>query len=322
MPFGPKRASANFQIFKLPNFQISMISFKPSDKTVPELHAYLQAGVAPRPIAFASTVDKDGTPNLSPFSFFNIFGSNPPIAIFSPARRVRGNTIKHTLENVREVPEVVLNIVNYAMVQQTSLSSTEYAKGVNEFEKSGFTPIASELVRPFRVKESPMQMECVVKEIIETGTEGGAGNLIVCEIKMIHVREDVLDERGNIDQQKIDLVARLGGDWYVRASGDALFKVAKPLTTIGMGVDALPEKIRLSNVLTGNDLGRLGNTEKLPTADEINEFIQSGSAEEICKEYGFSFGEMGTRSHDIAHKLLENERVEEAWKLLLSGENG
>lgn len=295
-----------------------MLSFTPSEKTVPELHAYLQAGVAPRPIAFASTVDADGNPNLSPFSFFNIFGSNPPIAIFSPARRVRGNTVKHTLENVREVPEVVLNIVNYPMVQQTSLASTEYAKGVNEFVKAGFTPLASDLVRPLRVKESPMQLECIVKEIIETGTEGGAGNLIVCEIVKIHVREEVLNEKGQIDQHKIDLVARLGGDWYVRASGDALFQVAKPLTTIGIGVDALPEKIRLSTVLTGNDLGRLGNTEKLPTEEEINEFIQSGSAEEICKEFQFSYGEMATRSHEIAQKLLNKERVDDAWKVLLA----
>lgn len=295
-----------------------MLSFKPSDKTVPELHAYLQSGVAPRPIAFASTVDAEGNPNLSPFSFFNIFGSNPPIAIFSPARRVRGNTIKHTLENVKEVPEVVLNMVNYSMVQQTSLASTEYGKGVNEFVKSGFTPIASELVRPFRVKESPMQLECVVKQVIETGTEGGAGNLIVCEIVMVHVSEDVLNEKGQIDQHKIDLVARLGGDWYVRASGDALFEVAKPLTTIGIGVDALPESIRLSKTLSGNDLGKLGNTEQLPTADEIAEFLQSGSAEEICKEFNFSYGEIATRSHEIAQKLLENQRVNDAWKLLLS----
>lgn len=295
-----------------------MLSFKPSDKTVPELHAYLQAGVAPRPIAFASTVDAEGNPNLSPFSFFNIFGSNPPTAIFSPARRVRGNTIKHTLENVKEVPEVVINIVNYAMVQQTSLASTEYGKGVNEFMKSGFTPIASEMVRPFRVKESPMQLECVVKQIIETGTEGGAGNLIICEIVNVHISETVLNEKGQIDQHKIDLVARLGGDWYVRASGDALFEVAKPLTTIGVGVDALPEKIRLSDVLSGNDLGQLGNVEKLPTEEEVTEFLQSGAGEDICKEFGVSFGEMATRSHEIAHKLLDKQRVNEAWKLLLS----
>ncbi|MCG9911258.1 MAG: flavin reductase family protein [Flavobacteriales bacterium] len=295
-----------------------MISFSPKDKSVPELMNYLQAGVAPRPIAFASTVDKDGNPNLSPFSFFNIFGSNPPTLIFSPARRVRDNTIKHTLENVMEVPEVVINVVNYAMVQQASLSSTEYPKGVNEFEKAGFTAEPSETVRPFRVKESPMQLECVVKQIIETGNEGGAGNLIICEIKRIHVSESVLDEKGQIDQQKIDLVARLGGNWYSRASGSALFEVVKPLTTLGIGVDALPEKIRLSTVLTGNDLGRLGNVEQLPTPDEIQDFLQSGQADEICSALGFSSGEMGTRAHEIAHKLLENERTDEAWKILLA----
>lgn len=295
-----------------------MISFNPKDKTVPELMNYLQAGVAPRPIAFASTVDKDGNANLSPFSFFNIFGSNPPTLIFSPARRVRDNTIKHTLENVKEVPEVVINVVNFAMVQQASLSSTEYAKGVNEFLKAGFTPLESETVRPFRVKESPMQMECEVKQIIETGDGGGAGNLIICEIKRVHISEDVLDDKGQIDQHKIDLVARLGGNWYARASGNALFEVAKPLTTLGIGVDSLPQSIRLSTVLTGNDLGRLGNVERLPDADEVSDFIQSGRADEICRELGYSSGEMGPRAHEIAHQLLEKERVEEAWKVLLS----
>lgn len=295
-----------------------MFSFNPKDKTVPELMNYLQAGVAPRPIAFASTVDKDGNANLSPFSFFNIFGSNPPTLIFSPARRVRDNTIKHTLENVKEVPEVVINVVNFAMVQQASLSSTEYAKGVNEFLKAGFTPLESETVRPFRVKESPMQMECEVKQIIETGDGGGAGNLIICEIKRVHISEDVLDDKGQIDQHKIDLVARLGGNWYARASGNALFEVAKPLTTLGIGVDSLPQSIRLSTVLTGNDLGRLGNVERLPDADEVSDFIQSGRADEICRELGYSSGEMGPRAHEIAHQLLEKERVEEAWKVLLS----
>lgn len=295
-----------------------MISFSPKDKTVPELMGYLQSGIAPRPIAFASTVDADGNPNLSPFSFFNIFGSNPPVIVFSPARRVRGNTIKHTLENVREVPEVVINIVNYAMVEQTSLASTEYGKGVNEFVKSGLTPLSSEVVKPFRVKESPMQLECIVKNVIETGTEGGAANLVVCEIVRVHVSEDVLNEKGQIDQHKIDLVARLGGDWYVRASGNALFEVAKPLTTIGIGVDALPESIRLSRILTGNDLGQLGNTEKLPSTEEISDFLQSGAAEEICRELGFSYGELGTRSHELAHALLLAKRVNEAWKVLLA----
>lgn len=295
-----------------------MISFSPKEKSVPELMNYLQSGIAPRPIAFASTIDGEGRPNLSPFSFYNVFGSNPPTLIFSPARRVRDNTIKHTLENVYEVPQVVVNVVNFAMVQQVSLSSTEYAKGVNEFEKAGFTPVPSVMVKPFRVKESPMQMECEVRQIIETGAGGGAGNLVICEIKMIHISEEVLDEKGMIDQHKIDLVARLGGNWYSRATGSALFEVTKPLTTLGIGVDALPEEIRLSNILTGNDLGRLGNVEKLPDNEEIREFIQSGRAEEICAELGFSPGEMATRRHEMAHLLLEKERVEEAWKVLLS----
>jgi flavin reductase (DIM6/NTAB) family NADH-FMN oxidoreductase RutF len=295
-----------------------MLSFSPKEKTVPELMNYLQAGIAPRPIAFASTIDRNGTPNLSPFSFFNIFGSNPPLLIFSPARRVRDNTIKHTLENVYEVPEVVVNVVNFPMVQQVSLSSTEYAKGVNEFEKAGFTPIPSLKVKPLRVKESPMQLECRVKQVIETGTEGGAGNLIICEIDMIHVSEDVLDEKGQINQHKMDLVARLGGNWYSRATGAALFEVTKPLTTLGIGVDALPEEVRLSRVLTGNDLGRLGNVEKLPDAEDLKDFMQSGRAGEICIELGFSPGEMGTRRHEMAHLLLEKERTEDAWKVLLS----
>jgi flavin reductase (DIM6/NTAB) family NADH-FMN oxidoreductase RutF len=293
-----------------------MLSFHPKDKPVPVLHQYLLSAVAPRPIAFASTIDAEGNPNLSPFSFFNVFGSNPPMAIFSPARRVRDNSTKHTLQNVLEVPEVVINIVNYAIVQQMSLSSTEYPRGINEFVKSGLTPISSETIRPFRVKESPVQLECIVKEVIETGTEGGAGNLIICHIERIHIAEDILDEKGMIDQHKIDLVARLGADWYVRASGNALFEVEKPLVKMGVGVDALPEPVRLSHVLSGNNLGQLGNLERLPSADEIQEFRQSGQADEICTELGFSSGEMAMRSHEIARKLLEYGRTDEAMKIL------
>lgn len=293
-----------------------MLSFHPKDKPVPVLHQYLLSAVAPRPIAFASTIDANGRPNLSPFSFFNVFGSNPPVAIFSPARRVRDNSIKHTLENVREVPEVVINIVNYSIVQQMSLSSTEYPKGTDEFIKSGLTPVPSDTIRPFRVKESPVQLECKVKEVIETGAEGGAGNLIVCHIERIHISEDILDEKGMIDQNKIDLVARLGGDWYVRASGNALFEVEKPLAKMGIGVDALPESIRLSHILTGNNLGQLGNIERLPSAEEMQEFRLSGQAEEICKDLGFSNGELAMRSHEIARKLLEAGRTDEAWKIL------
>lgn len=252
-----------------------MITVIPGTVPVPQLHGYLQSAVAPRPIAFASTVDEHGNPNLSPFSFFNIFGSNPATLIFSPARRVRGNTTKHTLENARKTGEVVINVVTYDMVQQASLSSTEYPEGVNEFVKAGFTQLASEKVKPYRVAESPVQMECIVKEIIETGTEGGAGNLIICEIVAVHISEEVLDETGKIDQHKIDLVGRLGADWYVRASGSALFEVEKPLTTMGIGIDRLPDAIRNSKVLTGNDLGRLGNLEQLPTTEEANAYIRS-----------------------------------------------
>lgn len=282
------------------------ISITPGEIPIPQLHAYLQSSVAPRPIAFVSTVDKDGRPNLSPFSFFNIFGSNPPLAIFSPARRVRGNTTKHTLQNVEEVKECVINIVNYSMVNQTSLASVEYPKGINEFEKAGFTAIASELVKPFRVAESPVQLECKVRDIIYTGTEGGAGNLILAEIVKIHIDTSILDESGKIDQHKIDLVARLGGDWYVRASGNALFEVEKPITTIGIGVDQIPEEIRNSDILTGNNLGQLGNVEHLPTPEEIEAF------------YALNKLKIDSNSHVFAKQLLSEGKVHDAWCALLS----
>lgn len=282
------------------------------------LHAYLLGGVAPRPIAFASTLDAQGRPNLAPFSFFNVFGSNPPIAIFSPARRVRDNTTKDTLENVKEVPEVVINAVNYAMVNQCSLASTEYPRGVNEFVKAGLTPVPSDLVRPFGVAESPFRMECRVKEVIETGTEGGAGNLIVCEILKIHVRKDVLDAQGLIDQHKIDLVARLGKDWYCRASGASLFEVEKPLARLGIGIDSLPPSVRTSRVLTGNDLARLGNVEALPAEEAVLEFMESGRFNEIAGQIGFTPGEMAVRSHEAAALLLKDNRLEEALLLLIA----
>lgn len=295
-----------------------MFSFLPKEKSIAELHGYLLAAVAPRPICFASTIDKNGNPNLSPFSFFNVFGSNPPMAIFSPARRVRDNSIKHTLENVYEVKEVVINVVNYDMVQQMSLASTEFEKGVNEFVKSGFTPIPSDIVKPYRVKESPVQLECKVTQVIETGKEGGAGNLIFCEILKIHINENILDANHKIDQNKIDLVARLGADWYVRASGNALFEVEKPVSRKGIGVDQIPEEIRLSHVLSGNNLGQLGNTEKIPNEEELKDFINSGSMDEICKETGFTAGELKYKSHEIAKELLNQNRTEEAWKILLA----
>jgi flavin reductase (DIM6/NTAB) family NADH-FMN oxidoreductase RutF len=289
----------------------------PGQVPTPKLQGYLQGAVGPRPIAFASTVDNQGRPNLSPFSFFNLFSTNPATLIFSPSRRVRDNTTKHTLENARQTGEVVINVVNYAIVQQASLSSVEYPEGVNEFTKAGLTPIESELVKPFRVKESPVQFECKVKEIIELGTEGGAGNLIVCEVLLMHINDDVLDANGHIDPFKIDLVARMGNNWYCRANGDALFEVTKPVTTIGIGVDAIPDKIRFSPILTGNNLGQLGNVEQLPTADEVEAYKQHGAILELYEDYKNSREGLEIHLHTVAKGLLDQNKVEEAWKVLL-----
>ncbi len=276
------------------------MKFTPSELKTSQFHQYLLGAIAPRPICFASTIDKNGNPNLSPFSFFNVFGSKPPILIFSPARRVRDNTVKHTLENCIETNEVVINIVNYAIVQQMSLSSCEYPKGTSEFEKSGLTPIASELVKPFRVKESPVQFECKVLEVKETGKEGGAGNLIICEVLMMHINDNVLNEHHQIDPHKIDLVARMGGDYYCRASGNAVFEVAKPNMNLGIGIDALPEHIKHSKVLTGNHLGQLGNSTSIPEPDDQFIFDTERNPEELAKEY--------LDKHDIEH----------AWQVLLN----
>lgn len=295
-----------------------MLRIDPKETKTGVLHSYLLSAVAPRPIAFASTVDKDGNVNLSPFSFFNVFSAKPPIAVFSPARRGRDNTVKHTYENVKEVPEVVINIVNYPMVHQTSLASTEYPKGVNEFEKAGFTQVASELIKPPRVKESPVQLECKVREVIELGDQGGAGNLVVCEIVLMHISENVLDENRNIDQNKIDLVARLGSNWYCRASGNALFEVEKPLTTLGIGVDSLPVHIRNSKVLTGNNLGQLGNIEHLPGAEEVREYCSKGAITEAFQDYGKDPRKLEEHLHHIAKRLLDEGKVNEAWKVLLA----
>jgi flavin reductase (DIM6/NTAB) family NADH-FMN oxidoreductase RutF len=275
-------------------------------------HSYMLAAIAPRPIAFASTVDKDGNPNLAPFSFFNAFGSNPPVVVFSPARRVRDNTTKHTLENIYETKEVVINAVNYAMVRQMSLASSEYPKGVNEFVKAGFTPVASQLIRPFRVKESPVQMECRVLEVKETGQLGGAANLIICEILLMHINDDVLNAENKIDADKIDLVARMGGDLYCRASGQAIFKVEKPLTIPGIGIDNLPENIRNSRILTGNNLGQLGNLAKLPDHAAIVEFRHRDFVKELFRKYGNDKKVLADKLHELAKALLEKDHVEEA----------
>ncbi|MBB3124127.1 flavin reductase (DIM6/NTAB) family NADH-FMN oxidoreductase RutF [Mesoflavibacter sabulilitoris] len=283
-----------------------MLSFLPKDLETPKLHNYLLSAVAPRPIAFASTVDKDGRPNLSPFSFFNVFSANPPILIFSPARRVRGNTTKHTLENVEVTNEVVINVVNYDIVQQMSLSSTEYPEGVNEFEKAGLTMLKSDIVKPFRVAESPIQMECKVNEIVKLGTEGGAGNLVICEVVKMHINDEVLDENGAIDQVKLDLVSRAGGSFYSRAKS-GFFEIPKPLRTLGIGVDALPEHVKNSNILTGNDLGLLANVETLPTEDAILAFKQKHDLSKINLE----------EKHKKAQGFLSYNDVESAWKMLL-----
>jgi flavin reductase (DIM6/NTAB) family NADH-FMN oxidoreductase RutF len=297
-----------------------MLRVDPKEIPVPKLHSYLLGAVGPRPIAFASTIDKEGNPNLAPFSFFNVFSANPPIAVFSPARSGRTNTTKHTYDNVKEVPEVVINIVNYSMVHQMSLASSEYPKGVDEFTKAGFTKEKSELIRPFRVKESPVQLECKVKEVIELGDQGGAGNLIICEVVLIHIQESILDERGSIDQRKIDLVARMGGNWYCRAYGDALFEIEKPLTTLGIGVDALPKDIRTSNILTGNHLGQLGNVEKLPDETEVNEY-KLLELSDIFLKHQDNAKELEQQLHLHAAALLNQGKVNEAWMTLLSFNN-
>jgi flavin reductase (DIM6/NTAB) family NADH-FMN oxidoreductase RutF len=294
-----------------------MFTLNPKDIATGKLHAYLLSAVAPRPIAFASTINQDGTPNLSPFSFYNVFSSNPPIAIFSPARRVRDNTTKHTLDNVKHTPQVVLNAVNYDIVQQMSLSSTEYPYGINEFEKAGLTPVASELVKPFRVKESPVQLECKVNEVIALGDQGGAGNLIVCEILLVHIKESILDELGRIDQHKIDLVGRLGGDWYSRNTGNALFEVPKPLSTLGIGVNAIPANIRNSNILSGNDLGKLGNVEKMPSNIDIATYNQSPEFILVSQEFKFKQNGENAR-HEAAKYFLNKNDSNTAWKILLS----
>ena len=282
-----------------------MLEIIPGALPTAKLHAYMLSAVAPRPICFASTVDKQGNVNLSPYSFFNAFGSNPTTLIFSPARRVRDNTIKHTLENVYETMEVCINVVTYEMVQQTSLASTEYEKGVNEFVKAGFTEVPSDLIKAPRVKESPVQIECKVREVIETGDQGGAGNLIICEILKMHINEEVLDADGMIDQHKIHLVSRLGKNWYGKAYGDALFEVEKPLVTKGIGVDAIPQSIRLSHVLTGNNLGQLGNVEQLPTAAQAAEYVQQHHVPQ-------------GQAHQVAKTLLDGGKTLEAWMVLLA----
>jgi len=294
-----------------------MKQFDPASLSVPEVHGYLVGAIGPRPIAFASTIAAEGRPNLSPLSFFNCFGANPPLLIFSPVRRGRDNTTKHSYHNVKAVPEVVINVVTHAMVQQMSVASGEYAEGVNEFEKAGFTPLASVKVKPFRVKESPVQFECRVQQVIETGIGGGAGNLVLCEVVMIHVNEDVLDGNGKIDQRKIDLVGRMGGSFYCRAHGDALFELTQPNTHIGVGVDALPAAVRSSHILTGNDLGKLGSAVNIPDETSVNEYKLTELSDTFIALQGKP-EELQNALHQHARELLREGRVEDAWKALLA----
>jgi flavin reductase (DIM6/NTAB) family NADH-FMN oxidoreductase RutF len=289
-----------------------MTSFEPKELSVAKLHAYLLSAVAPRPIAFASTIDANGNPNLSPFSFFNVFSANPPILIFSPARRVRNNTTKHTLENVIATKEVVINVVNYDMVHQASLSSTEYPEGVNEFDKAGLTMLESDLVKPFRVAESPVQLECKVNEIVALGTEGGAGNLVICEVVKLHLEDEILDDEGFINQEKLDLVARAGGNYYSRARS-GFFELPKPLSTLGIGVDGFPKEVRNSMILTGNDLGMLANVEALPTEEETLKFIKS-----VSERYPDIANASHREKHKLAHNYLSFGDIQSAWKILLS----
>ena len=297
-----------------------MVSIDPKNLTVQKLHQYLLGAIGPRPIAFASTVDAEGNPNLAPFSFFNVFSANPPILIFSPARSGRTKTTKDTYNNVKIVPEVVINVVNYDIVHQMSLASSPYAPGVNEFEKAGFTALKSDNVKPFRVAESPVQFECKVNEVIELGIEGGAGNLIICEVLKIHIHDEVLDSNGMIDQQKIDLVARMGGDWYSRANAESMFEITKPISTCGIGFDALPVDIKSSKVLSGNNLGHLAGIEKIPDETNVNEYklLELSDLFVSLEDNPLALEQ---ELHKRAQSLLDENKLEEAWLTLLSFNN-
>lgn len=297
-----------------------MLSIDPKELPIPQLHGYLLGAIGPRPIAFASTIDADGHANLAPFSFFNVFSANPPILIFSPARSGRTNTNKDTFHNVKSIAEVVINVVNFDMVHQMSLASSPYAPNEDEFTKAGFTKLPSETIRPFRVAESPVQFECVVNEVVELGQEGGAGNLVICEVKRIHINEAVLDESGKIDQYKIDLVSRMGGNWYCRADEGSMFEITKPITTCGIGFDAIPADIRDSKILSGNDLGQLGGIEELPNETDVNEY-KLLELSDLFVSLEDEQEKLEQALHELAKKLLTENKLEEAWKTLLSFNN-
>ncbi|MGB2467138.1 MAG: flavin reductase family protein [Crocinitomicaceae bacterium] len=297
-----------------------MKSINPKEIEIPKLHRYLLGSIGPRPIAFASTIDSKGNINLAPFSFFNVFSANPPIMIFSPARSGRTNESKDTYNNVKEVPEVVINVVTHEMVHQMSLASSPYDSDVSEFEKAGFTSLASDMITPPRVKESPVQFECKVNEVIELGDQGGAGNLIICEVLRIHVKESLLDQNEMIDQHKIDLVSRMGGNWYCRADKNSMFEIQKPITTCGIGFDALPTDIRNSSILSGNDLGQLAGIEQLPNETDVNEY-KLLELSELFLSLEEDAVQLEIEIHKRAKDLLTRNLLEEAWLTLLSFNN-
>lgn len=297
-----------------------MLSLDPKELTVQRLHQLLLGAVGPRPIAFASTIDESGRPNLAPFSFFNVFSANPPILVFSPARSGRTGQSKDTFNNAKAIPEVVINVVNYPMVHQMSLASSPYAPGVDEFIKAGFTPIASDKIKPFRVAEAPVQFECKIQQIIELGQEGGAGNLIICEVVQLHIQEDLLTENGLIDQHKIDLVARMGADWYCHANSQSMFEIKKPITTCGIGYDALPQDIKSSQILSANNLGQLAGIEALPNETDVNEY-KLLELSTLFLELEHDAAALEQALHKRAQELLTANQLEEAWLTLLSFNN-
>lgn len=312
-----------FHALTLINFAImadNFVHFDPKELPVPTVHQLLLGAIGPRPIAFAATINEKGEHNLAPFSFFNVFSANPPILIFSPARSGRTNETKDTYKNVKVVPEVVINVVNFDIVQQMSLASSPYPMGVSEFEKAGFTPIASETISPMRVGESPVQFECKVTKVEELGHEGGAGNLIFCEVTRIHVNQDILNDKGAIDQHKIDLVSRMGGNWYCRADKNSMFEITKPITTCGIGFDQLPEDIKLSPILTGNDLGQLAGIEELPNETDVNEF-KLLELSDLFINLEDNQVELELELHRKAQQLLVENKLTDAWKTLLAFNN-
>lgn len=297
-----------------------MLSLDPKELTVQRLHQLLLGAVGPRPIAFASTIDESGRPNLAPFSFFNVFSANPPILVFSPARSGRTGQSKDTFNNAKAIPEVVINVVNYPMVHQMSLASSPYAPGVDEFVKAGFTPIDSDKIKPFRVAEAPVQFECKIQQIIELGQDGGAGNLIICEVVQLHIQENLLTENGLIDQHKIDLVARMGADWYCHANSQSMFEIKKPITTCGIGYDALPQDIKSSQILSANNLGQLAGIEALPNETDVNEY-KLLELSTLFLELEHDAAALEQALHKRAQELLTANQLEEAWLTLLSFNN-